>query len=1096
MPTHLCASHHLWRFVALAALLVTSSFPARATVNPGAPEPSREAFVASGALDCVINPVILSERSWLGAFATPGASQLWSDPATWGGQLPRAGADVLIPTGQHIVLDVSTPALGGIRVEGTLSFADAPVDLTADWILVNGRTARFEIGAPNAPYRHKATITLTADDPNENVAGSGPMSMGTKFLATMNGGSVAIHGHRRDAVSWTVLDAHVRPGDRELRLADRVDWRPGDEIVIAPSGFSPFEAEQRTIARVDGRTVTLTEPLDYRHFGEIQTIEGRAIDMRAEVGLLTRDIVIQGDENSLTRVDETGYEVGFGGHLMFMVGGTAQIEGVELVRMGQTGKKGRYPIHWHFTGDRPSDYARGNSVHHSYQRAIAMHRAQRVTVENNVAYHVTDHMYVFAEDGEEFDNRFIGNLGILNWAKQPRDFAFPHRSNYELSAQGEERAGIFWGRNPHNELRNNRAAGSYRGHGYFFDQQYMSSFTTLTRYLHRDQPIAFTGNVAHSIYETPGLGSHASYGPKVHGAGLMIGMRDGPYPLEFGPDFLAYKVSHSGVWIEEENETIVGAVVTDSGIGVSQTFGRIRDLFVAGNTANDIGGAIPATARHARSAGGVNITDQTQKKSHENLRRVSIDGATFVNVEPAAITVEWRKLEPGSETSGLRFVNTTPLFFFNKMHYGGIYDADGSLSGTNRAGMIYGEGDDDAAISFCDWMTTGFFCPDDGTLATPTPSTSLANAQPGVAYKFWSGTFLELPRADTLGIASGNGVATYFDLDALPVLSGHAVTYEGYLSVPTTGTYRFVLDAKEGGTLSIGDEVVIQGNRPGQPEVREGYVRLAAGFHAIDVQHYKKLSNPKLSVKWEGPGFGLRVIQNADLARGTSAGGGSTDGGGTGGGGEEPPPANAAPMVELTSPRDGDRLSAGRSVTLRVAASDPDGSVTKVTFLVDGQPIGEDTSAPFSVRVRRAPAGVYTLSAIATDDQGATTTSAAATVTVGNGARVASASNTADAWAIDTDSALPEQLGVDGFYPNPFTATTEARVLLADDGDYEVAIYDVTGRLIQQLLYPGMAAGTLAVRVDLSDQASGVYVLQARHLTTGATASAQMTLVR
>ena len=45
-------------------------------------------------------------------------------------------------------------------------------------------------------------------------------------------------------------------------------------------------------------------------------------------------------------------------------------------------------------------------------------------------------MYVFAEDGEEYDNRFIGNLGIQNWAKQPRDFAFPHRENYELSAQG------------------------------------------------------------------------------------------------------------------------------------------------------------------------------------------------------------------------------------------------------------------------------------------------------------------------------------------------------------------------------------------------------------------------------------------------------------------------------------------------------------------------------------------------------------------------------------------------------------------------------------------------------------------------------------
>ncbi|MEM6783259.1 MAG: G8 domain-containing protein [Bacteroidota bacterium] len=1041
----------------------------------------------------------------MGTMASSSAVQLWSDPTTWGGQLPRAGADVLIPVGQHIVLDVTTPALGGLRVEGTLSFADAPVNLTADWILVNGPTARFEIGAPAAPYSHKATITLTADDPTENVAGSGPMSMGTKFLATMNGGSVGIHGHRRDAIAWTVLDAHVRPGDRELRLADRVDWRPGDEIVIAPSGYSPFEAEKRTIESVNGRTVRLTESLSYRHFGEIQTIEGRSVDMRAEVGLLTRDIVIQGDERSLTRVHASGYHVGFGGHVMFMVGGTAQIEGVELVRMGQTGLKGRYPIHWHLAGDRPSDYARGNSVHHSYQRAIATHRSQRVTVENNVAYHVTDHMYVFAEDGEEVDNRFIGNLGVLNWAKEPRDFAFPHRENYELSAQGEERSGIFWGRNPHNELRNNRAAGSYRGHGFFFDQQYMSSFTTLTRYLHRDQPISFTGNVAHSIYETPGLGSHASYGPKMRGAGLMIGLREGPYPLEFGPDFLAYKVSHSGIWIEEENETIVGATVTDAGIGVSQTFGRIRDLFVVGNTANDIGGAIPATARHARSAGGVNITDQTQKKSHENLRRVSIDGATFVNVEPAAITVEWRKLEPGSETSGLRFVNTEPLFFFNRMQYGGIYDADGSLAGTNRPGMIHGEGDSAASINDCDWMTTGSYCPDDGRLAAPTPQITLTEANPGVEYKYWSGTFLELPRVDTLGTATGQGIASKFDLTALPVLSGHTVSYQGFLNAPTTGTYRFVMDAKEGGTLTIGDNVVIQGNRPGQPEVREGYVRLTAGFHDVEVQHYKKLSNPKLSVKWEGPSFGLRVIQESDLARGTATGGGDNggdNGGDTGGGNDDgengggDPNANTAPVVELTSPRDGDQLEAGRSVTLRVDASDQDGTVAKVTFLVNGEAIGEDTSAPFSVRVRRAPTGVYTLTAIATDDQGATTTSAPATVTVGNGVRVAYASRIADAWAIDPDSTLPEELGIAGFYPNPFNPTTEARLLLADDGDYDVSVYDVTGRVVQRHMLPGMSAGTTSVRLDLTGHASGVYVLQARHVGTGATVSAQMTLLK
>ncbi|MEO1074423.1 MAG: T9SS type A sorting domain-containing protein, partial [Bacteroidota bacterium] len=133
--------------------------------------------------------------------------------------------------------------------------------------------------------------------------------------------------------------------------------------------------------------------------------------------------------------------------------------------------------------------------------------------------------------------------------------------------------------------------------------------------------------------------------------------------------------------------------------------------------------------------------------------------------------------------------------------------------------------------------------------------------------------------------------------------------------------------------------------------------------------------------------------------------------------------------------------------------------------------------------------------AVATDDQGATATSAPATVTIGDGVRIAQAGG-ANAWVLDTDSSLPEQLGIEGFYPNPFNPTTEARLLLADDGDYEVAIYDVTGRLVQQLMLPRMPAGTAAVRVDLTGHASGVYVLRARHLESGTTTSAQMTLLR
>ncbi len=45
----------------------------------------------------------------------------------------------------------------------------------------------------------------------------------------------------------------------------------------------------------DGHNVTFTTKLQYIHRSEWVTVEGRRVDMRCEIGLLTRNIVIQGE---------------------------------------------------------------------------------------------------------------------------------------------------------------------------------------------------------------------------------------------------------------------------------------------------------------------------------------------------------------------------------------------------------------------------------------------------------------------------------------------------------------------------------------------------------------------------------------------------------------------------------------------------------------------------------------------------------------------------------------------------------------------------------------------------------------------------------
>ena len=91
---------------------------------------------------------------------------------------------------------------------------------------------------------------------------------------------------------------------------------------------------------------------------------------------------------------------------------------------------------------------------------------------------------------------------------------------------------------------------------------------------------------------------------------------------------------------------------------------------------------------------------------------------------------------------------------------------------------------------------------------------------------------------------------------------------------------------------------------------------------------------------------------------------------------------NTPPSVAIASPSDGAVFTAPAAMTISATAADSDGSVTSVAFFVNGAPIGTDTTSPYSVAWTNVAPGTYTLAAIATDNLGATTTSAAVHVTV------------------------------------------------------------------------------------------------------------------
>ena len=422
---------------------------------------------------------------------------VWSDPTTWdGATVPTAFDQVTIPAGITVELS-STQVAQTITVNGTLRVAgNTSVEMLVQWIMVMGPDALFEVGTVSDPFPAVYDFTLTLVGEN---TGSLMMAMGEKFLGAMNGGRIELHGAPK--VSWTRLGNSVFDGETQLTTVDPVDWEVDDEIVVVSSRLNWTEAEQRTINAIssDGLTLSLNAALLSPHFSTLETHtrvtddKTWTADMRAEVGVLTHNVKIQGDAASETD--------GFGGHIMIMPGSVGNASHVELYRMGQKGEVGRYPWHWHLLHETGLGQSfKHSSVHRSFNRAITIHGTSFVHVEDNFFYDHIGHG-VFLEDGSERYNSILNNVVVLSKRPAPGEEVTP--SDNQLNEVQNRTPASFWITNPNNIFEGNVAAGT-EGTGYWFAlpeapmgaSAGISLFDGIEPY--REPLGSFVGNTAHS----------------------------------------------------------------------------------------------------------------------------------------------------------------------------------------------------------------------------------------------------------------------------------------------------------------------------------------------------------------------------------------------------------------------------------------------------------------------------------------------------------------------------------------------------------------------------------------------------------------------
>jgi PKD repeat protein len=125
--------------------------------------------------------------------------------------------------------------------------------------------------------------------------------------------------------------------------------------------------------------------------------------------------------------------------------------------------------------------------------------------------------------------------------------------------------------------------------------------------------------------------------------------------------------------------------------------------------------------------------------------------------------------------------------------------------------------------------------------------------------------------------------------------------------------------------------------------------------------------------------------------------------------------SNSAPAVTLDAPT---IAVEGSSITLSSTASDSDGSITQVEFFVDGVSVGTDATSPYSVVWVATLGANQTITAVATDDSGLSTTSNTVLITVnGNNAPTVSITfpfSTSDFTAPEMVALTAEAFDADG----------------------------------------------------------------------------------
>ncbi|CAI5505675.1 unnamed protein product [Closterium sp. Naga37s-1] len=520
-----------------------------------------------------------------------GGFKRWSDWRTWGNKarilgVPGRGlqrwADVTIPCGVAVLLDVPDISVRRLRVKGWLKVLDSPklpkIHVRANYIMVFGR---LTAGEPEKHFAGRVTFTLFQNFMGgrkpyqlkyQSPADKGnPRDLGHKTFAVV-GGQVTLYGMPggSDTPSWVRLTETANPGARAIYVdTDVTRWAPGMTIALASTSADLNDAEHHVIASVsvvtpasapgknDGRyRINLKTPLKKQHEGvEISDGVGGTVGIYGEVALLDRHIVITGSNEA------PPHQFDGGNFMVYMTPTAQEIVGVQFRALGKQGTLGKYPLHFHVCGQEGQNHiVRKNAIVFTKQRCMVIHATGNMTIEENVSYETKGHCYLL-EEGSEMRNVFRRNLGI-NARKVTQ--VIPPATSSRLDFQTDKQPTIFWLATPFSSFIDNVAAGSEDSGFWLEANPYMRGLSRLLPQIGSTIPFYYNwgtwdGNHAHSNlfgFRTYPHGSRPRYPSTTQNPRVSL------------KNFLIYRNKAGIFFFNSERLIVENGVFLDNGIGI------------------------------------------------------------------------------------------------------------------------------------------------------------------------------------------------------------------------------------------------------------------------------------------------------------------------------------------------------------------------------------------------------------------------------------------------------------------------------------------------------------------------------------------------